>query len=785
MLRLLAVLLLSGCVVAEPVPARRGVVGELVSLGPTPFLAGASSGLRVPGGPWDGQPVQGFSGLTLDADGGLLAVTDNGFGALVNSDDFYPRVFRLEVADGALHATPLFRFADAQGPLTGADVDPESLVRAADGTFWVGEEFGPSLLHVDARGQVLGRFRVPEEDGGLLRSPDAPELARMVRTLLAVQRRVGVGVASPNHLLLESADSVEQLHRAGFRVVPWTVNEPARMRELAAWGVDGLITDRPDLAPPPLQRVQGHRGARGLRPESTLPGFELALELGVGTLELDLTLISDGGAIIWHDPSLEAPKCFPAEAQRAEDSGTQMPRASGERGPPAPDTDVPSRTTSAMTPRSAEPSRETASSVNAATSPQASRAAGLSRETTSTDAAPRSAEPSRETASTGSVNATSPPTVFATSSAPRSAEPSRETASTGSVNAKSSAPRSAMTSARGLPSPQPSFPPNVVAPGGFAQGERGLRLVTASLEEVRRWRCDGLLPERFPAQRREVGPLTTQFVVAGRVPHAFAPLTLRDLLDFLEFRARRLPGAPLPRLNIETKGHRPGEATRLRQHLLDTVVGTPWESRVTLQSFDFSSLARGPLPTIALVDGAPSGARAQVPRSGGFEGLAASIDGGTLYALLEKPLPEDGAHELRAYAFDPVEQAFTGLAFRFPLDPRAVAVGDLTMLSASAGLALERDDSEGKADGYNRLIGFELPARAGEAVRRFEVADLLRVPARDGGTLSFPFWTIEGLTRLPDGRVAIIADDNFPFGRARHPDSGVPDETELLLLELP
>lgn len=34
----------------------------------------------------------------------------------------------------------------------------------------------------------------------------------------------------------------------GLRVVPWTVNQPSDMARLIAWGVDGLITDRPDLA---------------------------------------------------------------------------------------------------------------------------------------------------------------------------------------------------------------------------------------------------------------------------------------------------------------------------------------------------------------------------------------------------------------------------------------------------------------------------------------------------------------------------------------------------------
>jgi glycerophosphoryl diester phosphodiesterase len=39
-----------------------------------------------------------------------------------------------------------------------------------------------------------------------------------------------------------------EAHRLGLRVVPWTVNHPQDMRRLIDWGIDGLITDRPDLA---------------------------------------------------------------------------------------------------------------------------------------------------------------------------------------------------------------------------------------------------------------------------------------------------------------------------------------------------------------------------------------------------------------------------------------------------------------------------------------------------------------------------------------------------------
>jgi glycerophosphoryl diester phosphodiesterase len=48
----------------------------------------------------------------------------------------------------------------------------------------------------------------------------------------------------------------------------------------------------------------GHRGARGLAPENTLPGFARALSLGVTTLELDTAITKDGVIVISHDPAL-------------------------------------------------------------------------------------------------------------------------------------------------------------------------------------------------------------------------------------------------------------------------------------------------------------------------------------------------------------------------------------------------------------------------------------------------------------------------------------------------
>jgi glycerophosphoryl diester phosphodiesterase len=50
--------------------------------------------------------------------------------------------------------------------------------------------------------------------------------------------------------------------------------------------------------------LQGHRGARGLLPENTLPAFAQALEIGVTTLELDTGVTQDGVVVIHHDRRL-------------------------------------------------------------------------------------------------------------------------------------------------------------------------------------------------------------------------------------------------------------------------------------------------------------------------------------------------------------------------------------------------------------------------------------------------------------------------------------------------
>jgi glycerophosphoryl diester phosphodiesterase len=56
--------------------------------------------------------------------------------------------------------------------------------------------------------------------------------------------------------------------------------------------------------------IQGHRGARGLMPENTIPAFLLALDSNVTTVELDLAITKDKQVIVSHEPWMSAEICL-------------------------------------------------------------------------------------------------------------------------------------------------------------------------------------------------------------------------------------------------------------------------------------------------------------------------------------------------------------------------------------------------------------------------------------------------------------------------------------------
>jgi glycerophosphoryl diester phosphodiesterase len=41
---------------------------------------------------------------------------------------------------------------------------------------------------------------------------------------------------------------IETMHLHGLSVNTWTIDDPVRMAELLGWGIDGLCTNKPDVA---------------------------------------------------------------------------------------------------------------------------------------------------------------------------------------------------------------------------------------------------------------------------------------------------------------------------------------------------------------------------------------------------------------------------------------------------------------------------------------------------------------------------------------------------------
>jgi glycerophosphoryl diester phosphodiesterase len=90
-----------------------------------------------------------------------------------------------------------------------------------------------------------------------------------------------------------------------------------------------IVFARPELfevtmAAPQSFDLQGHRGARGLRPENTLAAFAHALSLGVSTLELDTAVTKDGIVVVTHDSQLNPDITRDASGQWLKATGPTM-----------------------------------------------------------------------------------------------------------------------------------------------------------------------------------------------------------------------------------------------------------------------------------------------------------------------------------------------------------------------------------------------------------------------------------------------------------------------------
>jgi glycerophosphoryl diester phosphodiesterase len=745
-----------------------------------PFAAGVHV-------PFASQPVQGFSGFLPAGHGDLLAMTDNGYGALENSADFDLRVYRVhpDYRSGRVTVRGFFDLRDPghrlpfsivndftrRRVLTGADLDPESLQRdPRDGTLWIGDEFGPFLLHTSATGRLLhAPYPLPDPDhpGRQIRSPQSPlseesSPQRLMNALDARGRARGARTApvvSPDSNLIADGDpatkvagrdgsdgqrpasseifDVARLHAAGYRVVPYTVDDPALMDRLIRLGVDGLISDRSDLlyqriaadkpgAILPGGRVdpakfdfQGHRGSRDLRPENTLPAMEAGLDNLINTIETDNGITRDGVPVLDHEPYVSSVRCRRADGR-----------------------------------------------------PYGVQDEALVKDLT-------------------------------------------------------------------LAQLQSRFTCDNVFRGPAQSNDRSLSPIAVAFAAHEHLRDPYVMPStqqlfdfvRFYARWYASGP-------GSHAPHAAARAANARAVRFnIETKVN-------PRHDRDDHGNVYARRTIAARPFTDTVVRViernGMERRSDVQSFDFRTLERVQdthprLPIVALwgdtahgpgvdQDGTnlePSPGTTNSPwlgglqwpyretalstpfraqASGGFEGMART--GEQLRPMLEKPLVDGPQDRTTIFAFDLRSRRWTPARWSYPYDPRGGSADDFQLAGRHHGLVLERDNGQGTSAHFKAIEAIRLGRGDGHlvakttAVDELAIADprrlSLRTPVNQRGDLligdpfGLPFNTIEDLLIAPGGRsVTVGVDNNYPFSVGRHVGTGAPDDDEIVTLRLP
>ncbi len=739
------------------------------------------------------QPVQGFSAVLNNFDSTFTALSDNGFGSIENSADYHLRLYNIKpnfkravgIGDGSIE---VLNFIELRDPnrlipfaitnhftdsriLTGADFDIESIQRTPNGEYWIGDEFGPFLLHFDKNGVLLDPpFALPDFDNPEkeLRAPQNPfseefSALRIMNAMRAHAASFGSKppVMSPWFVMLDDNNentvvgsrqnpatglqeasseifNVSSLNRAGHDVVVYTVNDLENMKLLLELGVQGIISDRPDLLLEAVQSfdknndgkadfldeeglidvtlfdAQGHRGARNLRPENTIPSMEAALDYLMPTLEFDCGITSDGIPVLDHDPHIEASKTRKADGTAYEFEDEVLVKD--------------------LTLQDIQNTFIADKILN-----------GRPAQTNDLSLSPVSV-------AFASQNEFLNPYI--------------------------------------MPSLQQVFDFVSFYIEYYKNGNG-----KSDPNAKKRWKNASKV--RFNIETK-INPRTDQddrgdiFAERTTDPETFTKAVaevivsnnLSDRADIQSFDFRTLLIAHKLYPQIRTvclfgdfpKVGTSGDGTNLQDQ---NGKNTPWLAGL------FWPYRSTKLDTPFRVKG-----------SGGFEGMALTTDTSTLLPLLEKPLEESENNNLLIHEFDINSKSYTGKKFEYPLNERATAIGDFVMFNKKRGVIIERDGSQGDVNGFKAVYEVELDEEQPLIEKRLNV-DLLDIddireiskPGLEGDIgigkeFAFPFVTIKSVVVFNPFLIGILNDNNYPFSIGRHVGTGLPDDNEFIMLWL-
>ncbi|MBD2342894.1 esterase-like activity of phytase family protein [Anabaena subtropica FACHB-260] len=749
------------------------------------YAEGPPSGEGISGngrtGPFPGQPVQGFSGVQFANSDTLYFLSDNGYGSQDNSADYLLRIYRanpnfrgVENGDGSVQILDFIQLSDPNNKvpfsivnegtterlLTGADFDVESIVIDKDGSIWIGEEFGPYLLHFDANGVLI----------------DAP-------------------IATPN---ISLEDSI-------------------------VGGPEVRSPQNPTLTPFNTLRGQtplviGHRGASGDRPEHTLEAYRVAIAQGADFIEPDLVITKDGVLIARHEPILDDTTNV-ASVFGEDRKSTKMLDGVEVTAYFAEDfTLAEIKQLRAVQPLSFRDQsfnglyeiptfREVIELVQQVEA-ETGRRVGIYPETkhpTFFDEQGLSLEePLVQTlVETGFTN---PNRIFIQSfefanliDLQNNILPAAgleniplvqlygdvEAANSDSGDGFSvpydiihnfSNPNFDEAAARAiygdLVDIVPDFGRDITGDGvpdtnyqDLATREVFDYLGRAYAEGIGPWKNSFILRRPVAAVDGNgdgVAEITTQLTGevrpfiewahdAGMQVH---PYTLRNEERYLTLNPDGTPQTP---------------EDEYRQ-LIDLGVDGFFT--------DFPGTGR------AVV----SEYRPNLAGSRGFEGMAYNPDRTILYPLLEGAVAGDPANALRIYEFNVAQNQYIGLVGYYPTSVPGHAIGDFTPINDTEFLVIERDGRQGSAAQFKKVFKIDISKiDANGFVEKVEIADLLNIQDPndlngDGSTVfTFPFVTIENVIVVDANTILVANDNNYPFSVGRPPAI---DNNEIILLRL-
>ncbi|GAB4380040.1 MAG: hypothetical protein Kow00121_35440 [Elainellaceae cyanobacterium] len=746
-------------------------------------------------GPFEGQPVQGFSGVQFapNSDGSSFwFLSDNGFGSKANSSDYLLRLYQVKpnFDDNSVDIEGFVQLSDPDNLipfdiqnedteerlLTGSDFDIESFVIAPDNTIWVGDEFGPYLLHFDLEGKLL----------------EAP-------------------IATPNFFDLNTLNGQTPL-------------------------------------------VIGHRGASGSRPEHTLEAYQLAIEQGADFIEPDLVPTKDGVLIARHEPDLarvqldeegnivldeEGNPIVTSESTNvahleqfadrltvkvidgdrvggwfAEDfTLEEIKQLKARERIPATRPGNTEFNDQFEVPTFAEVidlvkrvEAETGKTIGIY--PETKHPTFFAKEGTFLDGTPINIDTSQLLVDTLVENEfTNPDRIFIQSfeienllrlqneimpeagiDIPLVQLTGDFTNSEGSF----SAPYDVVYNfgegnSNADPSVYEGFPisfgsdtdygdlanPEVINYIGEAYAEglgpwKNSFLLREPLEEAVDGNGDGVA-EITSQLTGEVLPLIEWAHDAGLQVH---PYTLRNEENFLTLNADGTPQTPEQ------------EIEQLIQLGVDGFFTDFPETGDLVRDRVVADEVRSPDNPAVLAEEAV----ANLPRSRGFEGMAISPDGNTLYPLLEGTVTGDPAGALRIHRFDREAKEYEGLVGYYQLEDPSHAIGDFAAVNDNEYLVIERDNLQADEAAFKSIFKVDLSqVDENGFVEKEELVNLLSVSDPDdlngdGSTeFTFPFQTIEDVLVLDENTILVANDNNYPFSVGRPPAI---DNNEIITIEL-